>query len=90
MQIPQDRAVRCGARRRDSGCGYVADSVRRRRSVFIIIIVAIIAGAWVKQRGQERQIDAFRNEMNSFRNEMKAELRAGTEKVIVGVGTLRA
>jgi len=58
--------------------------------VFIIIIVAIIAGAWVKQRGQERQIDAFRNEMNSFRNEMKAELRAGTEKVIVGVGTLRA
>jgi hypothetical protein len=59
-------------------------------SFTIIVIAAIIAGAWLKQRGQERQIDAIRNEMNSFRNEMKAELRAEAEKVIGGVGTLRA
>ena len=59
-------------------------------SFIIIAISAIIAGAWLKQRGQERQIDAIRSEMNSFRNEMKAELRADTEKVIGEVGTLRA
>ena|SRR5215468_5680636 len=59
-------------------------------SFIIIAISAIIAGAWLKHRGQERQIDAIRSEMNSFRNEMKAELRADTEKVIGEVGTLRA
>jgi len=59
-------------------------------SFVIIIIAAIIAGAWVKQRGQARQIDAFRSEMNSFRNEMKAEIRAEIAKVIGEVGTLRA
>ncbi len=59
-------------------------------SFIIIIIAAIIASAWVKQRGQERQIDAFRSEMNSFRNEMKAEIRAEIAKVIGEVGTLRA
>jgi len=59
-------------------------------SFVIVAIAAIISGEWPKQRGWERQIDAIRNEMNSFRNEMKAELRAETEKVIGGVGTLRA
>jgi peptidoglycan hydrolase CwlO-like protein len=58
-------------------------------SFIIVIIAAIIAGAWVKQRGWERQIEAFRSEMNSFRNEMKAEIRAEIAKVIGEVGTLR-
>src|SRR5262245_8016707 len=59
-------------------------------SFIIVAIAAIIASARVNRRGWERQIDAFRSEMNSFRNEMKAELRAEIAKVIGDVGTLRA
>jgi len=58
-------------------------------SFIIVAIAAIIASAWVKRRGWELQIDAFRSEMNSFRNEMKAEIRAEIAKVISEVGTLR-
>jgi hypothetical protein len=43
---------------------------------FISLLAAVVAGAWLNQRAVERQIDSLRSEFSSFRQEIKAELRA--------------
>jgi len=43
---------------------------------FISLLAAVVAGAWLNQRAVERQIDSLRSEFGSFRQEIKAELRA--------------
>lgn len=50
---------------------------------FVSLLAAIVAGAWINQRGVERQMEAFRNEV-------KAELRAVEGKIAGEIGTLRA
>jgi hypothetical protein len=42
----------------------------------IIIIAAIITGAWTRQRAIERQMDAFRNEMRAEFAGLRGELNA--------------
>lgn len=45
---------------------------------FVVLLGAIVAGAWINQRALEKQMDAFRNEitavMAAFKAEVKAEL----------------
>ena len=59
---------------------------------FVIMLGALVAGAWLNQRGLERQMDAFRNEIKAeigafkieIRSELKTELaplRADVEQV---------
>ncbi len=43
---------------------------------FVSLLAAVVAGAWINQRAVERQIDSLRSEFGSFRQEIKAELRA--------------
>lgn len=43
---------------------------------FVSLLAAVVAGAWLNQRAVERQIDSLRSEFGSFRQEIKAELRA--------------
>jgi uncharacterized membrane-anchored protein YhcB (DUF1043 family) len=43
---------------------------------FISLLAAVIAGAWLNQRAVERQMESMRSEFASFRQEIKAELRA--------------
>ena len=50
---------------------------------FVSIIAGFIGGAWINQRGLERQMEVFRNEI-------KAELRAVEGKIAGEIGTLRA
>src|SRR6266545_3908723 len=51
----------------------------------IIIVAAIITGAWTRQRAIERQMDAFRNEMRAefagLRGEMNARFSALEERI---------
>lgn len=50
---------------------------------FVILLGAIVAGAWLNQRGLERQMDAFRSEI-------KAEIGAFESKVRADIAILRA
>jgi hypothetical protein len=51
----------------------------------IIIVAAIITGAWTRQRAIERQMDAFRNEMRAefagLSGEMNARFSALEERI---------
>jgi hypothetical protein len=50
---------------------------------FVSLLAAVIAGAWINQRAIERQMTSFERQFDSFRQEIKAELRAE-------IGTLRS
>lgn len=43
---------------------------------FVILLSAIVAGAWLNQRGLEKQMDAFRSEIKAEIGAFKSELRA--------------
>jgi len=43
---------------------------------FVSLLAAVIAGAWLNQRAIERQMTSFERQFDSFRQEIKAELRA--------------
>ena len=43
---------------------------------FVSLLFTILAGAWLNQRGLERQMDAFRNEVKAQLNEFKSEFNA--------------
>jgi hypothetical protein len=43
---------------------------------FVSLLFTILAGAWLNQRGLERQMDAFRNEIKAQINEFKSEVSA--------------
>lgn len=48
-------------------------------TAFIGLLAAIIAGAWLNQRGLERQMEAFRNEITATINALRADVRADIE-----------
>jgi CHASE1-domain containing sensor protein len=50
---------------------------------FVSLLAAIIAGAWINQRGLERQMEAFRNEIKAELNAMRADIKGD-------IGELRA
>jgi hypothetical protein len=45
---------------------------------FVSLLATILGGAWINQRGLERQMDAFRSEikaeLSSVKNELKSEI----------------
>ncbi len=43
---------------------------------FVSLLLTTVAGAWLNQRGLERQMDAFRNEVKAQLNEIKSEINA--------------
>ena len=54
---------------------------------FVILLGAIVAGAWLNQRGLERQMDAFRSEIKAVMGEFKSEIRL---ELITEITPLRA
>lgn len=43
---------------------------------FVSLLAAIIAGAWLNQRGLERQMEAFRHELKAEFASVRAEIQA--------------
>lgn len=60
---------------------------------FVVLLGAIVAGAWLNQRALERQMDAFRSEINAvmgaFKAEVKAEISTFRAEVREGNASLR-
>jgi CHASE1-domain containing sensor protein len=43
---------------------------------FVSLLMTILAGAWINQRGLEKQMDSFRAEMKAEMGAMRSELQA--------------
>ena len=54
-------------------------------TVFVLLLAAIIAGAWINQRGLERQMEAFRNEIKAELNAMRADIKGDIGELRVEV-----
>jgi hypothetical protein len=57
---------------------------------FVSIVAAIIAGAWINQRGLERLMEAFRNEMRAEFATVRAEIATSRAELKGEIGMLRA
>ncbi len=54
---------------------------------FVILLGAIVAGAWINQRGLEKQMDAFRSEIKAEMMAFKSEIRL---ELVTEIAPLRA
>ena len=61
---------------------------------FVILLGAIVAGAWLNQRGLERQMDAFRSEIKAeigaFKSEIKSEMKTGDSEIKAEMGAFKS
>ena len=57
---------------------------------FITLLLAILGGAWLNQRGLEKQMESFRAEIKAELNAHKAELKAELQALRAEFVSLRA
>lgn len=48
---------------------------------FVSLLATILAGAWLNQRGLERQMDAFRSEIKAEFSSVRAEIQTVSNEI---------